>query len=121
MSIRITTNARSVATDLGNIEKRAFLKTRVAVSESGELVEARWKANAVASAGKHGKHYPKAIKSRMTGGLESTVFPDESMPQGGMSFEYGSRNQPPHLDGQRAIDSSRAVILARLAKALDLG
>jgi hypothetical protein len=22
-----------------------------------------------------------------------------------MSFEYGSRNQPPHLDGQRAADA----------------
>jgi hypothetical protein len=27
------------------------------------------------------------------------------MPQGGMSFEYGSRNQPPHLDGLHALDT----------------
>jgi hypothetical protein len=26
------------------------------------------------------------------------------MPQGGMSFEFGSRNQPPHLDLNRSAD-----------------
>jgi hypothetical protein len=30
--------------------------------------------------------------------------PDIARPQGGMSFEYGSRNQPPHLDLARSAD-----------------
>lgn len=121
MTVTVRTNGSAVAADLGKIGGLAFARVRVAVQSGGEIVKNRWKANAAASAGVHGKHYPKAITSRMTGGTEATVFPDPSMPQGGMSFEYGSRNQPPHLDGQRAIDASRELILARIATALDVG
>jgi hypothetical protein len=114
----ITTNARQVATDLGKIEKVAFAKTRLAVQAGGELVEQRWQANAVESSGQHGVHYPKAVESNMTGGLEATVKPNPTMPQGNMSFEYGSRNQPPHLDGQRAVDACREVVFNRIAAAV---
>jgi hypothetical protein len=30
--------------------------------------------------------------------------PDAAMPQGGMSFEFGSRNQKPHLDLAKSAD-----------------
>lgn len=65
--------------------------------------------NARRSAGRHGKHYPKAFTSemRLYGGLGLIVGeygPDASRPQGGMSFEYGSRNQKPHLDLARSAD-----------------
>lgn len=65
------------------------------------------------SAGKHGKHYPKAFTTEMNGtasgltggGLISGEYgPDPALPQGGMSFEYGSRNQKPHLDLARSAD-----------------
>lgn len=63
------------------------------------------------SAGTHGKHYPKAITSEMHGGsgLFGNTYsgewgPDSARPQGGMSFENGSRNQPPHNDLAQAAD-----------------
>lgn len=66
------------------------------------------------SAGRHGKHYPKAFSSEMHGltmgiGSHAATYsgeygPNSAMPQGGMSFEYGSRNQKPHLDLARSAD-----------------
>lgn len=64
------------------------------------------------SAGKHGRLYPRAFSSEMRGtlvGFGATVVsgeygPDIAKPQGGMSFERGSRNQKPHLDLARSAD-----------------
>lgn len=76
-----------------------------------KVVETAWKSNATATAGSHGVHYPNAITSevRVSGfQVVAEVGPDSSRPQGGMGpgFEFGSRNQPPHLDGIRAIDTT---------------
>jgi len=69
------------------------------------------KANAKRTAGDHGKHYPASITSEMHSGLglfgntiSGEYGPDVARPQGGMSFEFGSRNQPPHLDLARSAD-----------------
>lgn len=64
------------------------------------------------SAGRHGKLYPRAMSSEMRpafAGFGAVVVsgeygPDISKPQGGMSFERGSRNQKPHLDLARSAD-----------------
>jgi hypothetical protein len=64
------------------------------------------------SAGKHGKHYPKSFRVGAVssyygfGGGEIAVEygPLANQRQGGMSFEYGSRNQPPHLDLNKSAD-----------------
>jgi hypothetical protein len=62
------------------------------------------------SAGAHGKHYHKAFTSEYRGrGLFGSTYsaeygPDAGRPQGGMSFEFGSRNQKPHLDLARSAD-----------------
>lgn len=64
------------------------------------------------SAGKHGRLYPRAFSSearRMFLGYGSMIAsaeygPDIAKPQGGMSFERGSRNQKPHLDLARSAD-----------------
>lgn len=64
------------------------------------------------SAGKHGKLYPRAFSSEVRSlfvGATATVAtaeygPDIAKPQGGMSFERGSRNQKPHLDLARSAD-----------------
>lgn len=66
------------------------------------------KSFARSSAGRHGKHYPNAFTAEMKVAL-LTLFvaeygPDAAMPQGGMSFERGSRNQPPHLDLAKSSD-----------------
>src|SRR4051794_2734654 len=66
------------------------------------------------SAGAHGKHYPNAFSVERTGLLQYEYGPDSAMPQGGMSFEFGSRNQPPHLDLAKSAD----IISPRLGEAV---
>jgi hypothetical protein len=58
------------------------------------------------SAGDHGKHYHKAFSAEKTGRgpYQWEYGPVADRPQGGMSFEGGSRNQPPHLDLARSQD-----------------
>ena len=79
---------------------------RSAVTAEAEQVKREWVEDATVKSGRHGKHYPKSItfETRSVGPLhvEAEVGPDASMKQGGMSFEFGSRNQPPHLSGQKA-------------------
>jgi hypothetical protein len=67
------------------------------------------------SAGKHGKHYFKAFSAERRTPLSWEWGPDSAMPQGGMSFERGSRNQPPHHDLAQAADQHGAADLARRA------
>lgn len=62
------------------------------------------KANARATARKHGKHYPRSITMDRLAVAKFEYGPDPALPQGDMSFEYGSRNQPPHLDLARSAD-----------------
>lgn len=55
-------------------------------------------ASARRTAGTHGKRYPRAFSVERLGLGDYVYGPDAAMPQGDMSFETGSRNQPPHLD-----------------------
>lgn len=71
------------------------------------------KANAKRTSGSHGKHYPNAFSAERLSPLAWEWGPDSSMPQGGMSFEDGSRNQPPHKDIAKAADLHGAGDLAR--------
>lgn len=52
----------------------------------------------------HGKHYPDAIDAEPITPHEWEFGPDASKDQGGMSFEWGSRNQKPHRDLNNAAD-----------------
>jgi hypothetical protein len=72
------------------------------------MAAAAWRNNAVTTSGEHGKHYPDSIDSELAfdlRGVSVDVGPNGGKPQGGMSFEFGSRNQPPHLDGAKALDT----------------
>jgi len=62
------------------------------------------KANARRTARKHGKHYPRAITMDRLAVAKFEYGPDAALPQGDMSFEFGSRNQPPHLDLAKSAD-----------------
>lgn len=84
------------------------LQGREIIGEGAEAIERTWRANATVTAGAHGKHYPKRIGWRFTGrvtSIEAEVGPIRPGPQADMSFEFGSVNQTPHLDGQRAAES----------------
>lgn len=63
------------------------------------------KASAKVTAGAHGKLYHKAFRADRVTALEWHYGPESSMPQGDMSFERGSRNQPPHLDLLKSTDT----------------
>lgn len=118
MSISIESNGADVVAELGNIGRKATRRLATTIPEAAADLRDEWRANASETAGEHGKHYPKAIRFEMDGLLSAVVFPDPGMPQGGMSFEFGSANQPPHLDGQRAIDRMASIIERRIAAQL---
>lgn len=87
--------------------------------QEAKSFESDWRSNATATSGRHGKHYPKSITSEMKVGLSivAEIGPESGRPQGSMGrgFEFGSVNQPPHLDGARAM----APAQIRLERAAD--
>jgi hypothetical protein len=94
-------------TVLAGAEKDAASKTYPVVKQHAQELRDQWQSNAKESAGRHGKHYPKSITAEQVpaaDAIEWEVGPETRLPQGSMGrgFEYGSRNQPPHLDGAQA-------------------
>jgi len=94
---------------------------RAIVEKSAGELRDDWKTNARATAGKHGKLYPSSITSEDVlsfGAITYDIGPDSSRKQGGMGrgFEYGSVNQPPHLDGMHATEATEP----RFHHAIDL-
>lgn len=120
MSINFETNGAALLADVRQSSRKAVRRLAVIVPEAAIDVRDEWRDNAAESAGPHGKRYPSSIRYRMNGPLEAIVAPQEDMKQGAMSFEFGSANQPPHLDGQRAIDRLARAIERRFETALDV-
>jgi hypothetical protein len=86
----------------------------------GEAFAEEWRRNAVETSGEHGRHYPNSIDAELAFTIRSVeveVGPNTAKKQGkmGRGFEFGSENQPPHLDGLRALDG----IQARAEKIID--
>jgi hypothetical protein len=102
--IRVTHGIDDLANDLRHIATTSPLDMRRVVAENIREGNQIAKGYARQSAGAHGKHYHKAFSTEMTGPTTGEYGPDASMPQGGMSFERGSRNQKPHLDLARSAD-----------------
>jgi hypothetical protein len=101
--------------ELADIGAKTVPVMRAAMKEAGDVVAAQWRANATRTAGQHGKHYPKSITADLMfdlRGVSVDIGPDSSKKQGGMGrgFEFGSINQPPHLDGIRALDAKEAAV-----------
>lgn len=98
-----------LAGDFSAVGPRSVAPLREVMAQAGEALALEWRANAEETSGEHGKHYPKSIDSGLVfdvTGVSVDVGPNTSKPQGGMGkgFEFGSENQPPHLDGLRALD-----------------
>lgn len=96
-----------LAKDLGEAAPKVASALYEVYKESGEAFAEDWADNARETSGEHGKHYPDSITSetRVAFGIHVETGPDSSKKQGrmGRGFEFGSRNQPPHLDGLRAL------------------
>jgi hypothetical protein len=98
-----------MAADLASIGAKSVPAMRGVMAGVGESFAAEWASNARETSGEHGIHYPDSITAELVfdvGGISVDVGPDKSKKQGSMGrgFEFGSRNQPPHLDGLRALD-----------------
>lgn len=104
MYVHFTHHIDDLADDCRQIAVTCKKDMRATVREGIKVGGNVARDNARRTAGTHGKHYPKAITWEMTGALEGEYGPDSAMPQGGMSFEGGSRNQPAHLDIAKSAD-----------------
>lgn len=110
----------ALAVDLGKIGAKSTSTMIGVFKEAGGHLVDEWAANARATSGEHGKHYPASIDSEMAVSTDIVIVvgPNPAKPQGGMSFEYGSKNQPAHLDGQRAMDKLEPVLGTMINQAL---
>lgn len=89
------------------------------LGDGADKLRDTWKRNAKVTSGKHGKRYPDAIEVLrvVSTDLVYDIGPNPSKPQGGMSFENGSVNQPAHNDGKKAADEIIPLIEGRIATA----
>ncbi len=116
-----TSEVARLAADLSAAPGRVQRRSANIVEEEAKALRDTWRNNARRTAGRHGKHYPNAITHEVRG-LSAEIGPESGRPQGGMSFEFGSRNQPPHLDGTRAADVHAPRFERRAAEAIgDMG
>ncbi len=110
--MKVVHNLDDLERDLREVKRRAPVdmhKCVVAGIKAGNTIA---KANAEVSSGAHGVHYPKSFSTEMHSKLNlfgslihsGEYGPDIAKPQGGMSFEFGSRNQKPHLDLAKSAD-----------------
>lgn len=126
-SIRVLHGIDDLASDMAGIARGARRDMVKVVREGIKVGASVARDNAKRTAGKHGKHYPRSITSEMYGvvefggaaGIAGEYGPDSSKPQGGMSFEFGSRNQPPHLDLARSADTIAPAFLGEVRRLPD--
>jgi hypothetical protein len=109
-----------LAGDLGRASKQVASALFDTYRQAGEAFADDWRANAAETSGVHGRYYPDSIDHEMRfafTGIAVEVGPNSGKKQGGMGrgFELGSVNQPPHLDGTRALPAAEAR-LAKLAE-----
>lgn len=114
----------ALAADLTEVGAKSVPTLRGGMAEAGEMVERAWRNNAVQTSGEHGRHYPDSIDSELVfslTGVSVDIGPNSAMKQGSMGkgFEFGSVNQPPHLDGARALADNEHQVERLVAQALD--
>jgi hypothetical protein len=99
----------ALARDFGKAPAKVASALFDAYRGAGEGFRDDWRHNVQATGGTHLPHLPAAITSEMKfaafGSIEFETGPEAGMRQGrlGRGDEFGSVNQPPHLNGLRAI------------------
>lgn len=87
-----TSDVGSLVSELRRVPAEVEKRNRATVKKEIKAVTDGWKRRATKSAGKHGKLYPRTIRSEIEGGgLSAITGPISSLPQGGMGrgFEWG--------------------------------
>jgi hypothetical protein len=74
--------------------------------KTGDQHANAWRASARRTSGSHGRRYPPTIRNRFTSGTGWAESETGSSSAATRGYEYGSRNQPPHLDGTKAFDKA---------------
>lgn len=119
MRVSVHHALRDFEADQRDVAVRATRDMRDVVRDNLKTGNALAKDSARRTSGAHGKHYHRAFGWEMTGVTEGEYGPDVAMPQGDMSFERGSRNQPPHLDLAKSADAIRIKFAADAARLPD--
>lgn len=119
MQVRVTHTIDDLASDLRRVATSGTTDCAEVVRDNIRTGAQLARANARRTSGAHGKHYPNAITSEMTAATVGEFGPDSGKPQGGMSFENGSRNQRPHRDLARAADALAPDFHRDVEKMLD--
>lgn len=115
MRIRVIDTIDELADDMRDIVRQAPRDMRAKVNEAarvGNTVAKDFARQQHSMNSRYDIHYSRAFTWEPRGtvsfggvnGYSAEYGPDISRPQGGMSFERGSRNQPPHLDLARSAD-----------------
>lgn len=105
--------------DMRRLPATVHAKVATATARNAKQGNKLGKSIAKESAGAHGKHYHKAFSAESLSPLIWEYGPDASKPQGGMSFEGGSRNQPPHNDLAKSADVQAPKWRRDVAKAME--
>lgn len=111
MRVRVTHTLEDFERDQREVATTARKDMRATVRDGLKAGNMVAKDSAKRTAGAHGKHYHRAFSWEMhtslfgaAGSISGEYGPDVNKPQGEMSFERGSRNQPPHLDLAKSAD-----------------
>lgn len=130
MRIKVTEHLGDLERDLAAIPARASRDVRDAVRHGAMTGNLIAKDAARASAGRHGKHYPRSFtwdKPRQSlfasagqvASWSAEYGPDPGRRQGRMSFEEGSRNQPAHNDLEKSRAAAIGLVAQDIRKAMD--
>jgi hypothetical protein len=112
MRVHVSNDLSDLTSDMRKVAVRARRDMVETVRDGIRAGSLEARTLAKRSAGAHGKHYHRAITAEMStirefggvGIVAGEYGPDISKPQGGMSFENGSRNQKPHRDLAKSAD-----------------
>jgi len=102
------TELLALAGELTAAGRTVTAQARAVVAKGAVNVKRDWRAGAAGTAGTHAPAYPASITYDLTtsrGAVEAVIGPDKGRPQGALGnlLEFGSANNPPHLDGLRAL------------------
>lgn len=109
-----------LAADFGKASRKVASALYTVYKESGDAFAEDWRDNARETSGTHGKKYPPTIDSetRVGVGIHVETGPNANLgpsARAGRGYEFGSENQPAHLDGARALP----IAERRLARGAD--
>lgn len=115
MRVRVAHDIDDLASDLTTIARKAPSDFKDVVRKTamrGARLARGYASQQHTMNSGYDKHYPKSITWDQPrgfygfggGSISAEYGPDPARPQGGMSFERGSRNQPAHNDLARSAD-----------------